>query len=112
MKDSEAGTAGGNRRNGCLLTREEICGAVRQVAEEFALTKVSYFGSYANGRATEESDLDLLVEFVEEDVSVWTLCGLGISLEKILKIPVDVIHLPIPEDSLIEIQKTVSAYER
>ena len=52
------------------------------------------------------------MEFVEEDVSVWTLCGLEISLEKLLKTPVDVIHVPIPEDSLLEIKKTVSAYER
>ena len=112
MKYSEAGADGGNRRSGCLLTHEEICGAVRQVADEFALTKVSYFGSYADGRATEESDLDLLVEFVEEDVDILTICGLGINLEEILRIPVDVIHLPIPKDSILEINNTVIAYER
>ena len=112
MRNGEVEIAGKNRKNDSLLTHEEICDAVRRVADEFALTRAAYFGSYADGRANKDSDLDLLVEFVEEDVSVWTLCGLGISLEKLLKIPVDVIHVPIPEDSLLEIKKTVSAYER
>ena len=99
------------RKNG-LLTHKEICDAVRQVADEYFLTKVTYFGSYADGKANEESDLDLLVEFVEEDVDVLAICGLGIRLEEILRIPVDVIHVPIPKDSILEINNTVLAYER
>jgi len=112
MRDNDVEIARKNRRDDYLLTHKEICDAVRQVADEYSLIKVSYFGSYADGRATRESDLDLLVEFIEEDVSVWTLCGLGISLGKLLKIPVDVIHVPIPEDSILNIKNTVSAYER
>jgi len=76
------------------------------------LTKVSYFGSYANGRATEKSDLDLLVEFADKDVSVLEIIGLKQSVEEILKIPVDVIHAPIPANSLLEVGGTVVAYER
>ena len=111
MKDSEVEIPGNNRTNGCLLTHEDICNAVRQVADEYALTKVSYFGSYADGRATEESDLDLLVEFVERDVSVLEIIGLKQSLEEMFKIPVEVIHAPIPADSFLKVGNTVVAYE-
>ncbi|MGB9596679.1 MAG: nucleotidyltransferase family protein [Candidatus Poribacteria bacterium] len=33
---------------------------------EFHITKIGLFGSYARGEATEESDIDLLVEFDSE----------------------------------------------
>ena len=49
-----------------MLTHEQIVQAVAKAATEFPLTKVSYFGSYADGKATEESDLDLLVEFGDD----------------------------------------------
>ena len=95
-----------------MLTHETICNAVKQVADEFALTKVAYFGSYADGRATEESDLDLLVEFATPSVCVWKLTGLRIALEDILNIAVDVIHAPLPKKSHITITNNVLAYER
>jgi len=95
-----------------MLSHEAICTAVRKVADEYSLIKVSYFGSYADGRATEESDLDLLVEFVKPDVSVWTICGLEISLEELLNTPVDVVHAPIPDGAILEIGNTVVAYEQ
>ncbi|MDR1842103.1 MAG: nucleotidyltransferase domain-containing protein [Holophagales bacterium] len=94
-----------------LLTHDEICDAIRKVADEYALTKVEYFGSYADGRATEGSDLDILVEFVERSVSVLRIIGLQQSLEEIFNVAVDVIHAPIPEDSFLEIGNTVVAYE-
>jgi predicted nucleotidyltransferase len=104
-----------NTRNaggvGHLLTHYEICDAIRQVADQYALTKVAYFGSYADGGATPASDLDLLVEFIEEDVGVLKIISLKQSLEEMLKIPVDVIHVPIPADSWLEIGNTVVAYE-
>jgi len=100
-----------DRKNSCLLTHEEICNTVGRVADEYSLTKVSYFGSYADGKATEGSDLDLLVEFVEEDVSILEIIGLKQSLEEMFRIPVDVIHAPIPAGSFLKIDNTVVAYE-
>ena len=95
-----------------MLTHEKICQAISKVAVEFLLTKVSYFGSYAEGRAAKGSDLDLLVEFVRPNVSLWTIAGLKYSLEDELHVPVDVIHAPLPEGAIIEIGKTVVAYEQ
>ena len=95
-----------------MLSHEDICNAVSKVAAEFSLTKVSYFGSYAEGRATENSDLDLFVEFTKPNVSLWTIAGLKYSLEDELQVLVDVIHAPLPEGAIIEIGKTVVVYEQ
>jgi len=93
-----------------VLTHEEISNAVQRIAETFSVKKVSYFGSYANGRQTDSSDLDLLLEFHKPSVSLFTLSAIKNDLEEQLKIPVDVIHSPIADDSFLEIGKTVSVY--
>ena len=94
-----------------MLTHERIVEAVAKRAEQFSLKTVSYFGSYANGNATEKSDLDLLVEFANPpDVSLFTIFGLQEDLENELNIPVDVVAVPIPEKSYIKIGNTVAAY--
>jgi len=90
-----------------MLTNERIVEAVTKATKEFSLAKVDYFGSYADGKATENSDLDLLVEFKDKVVSILTVIGLKQYLEDELELPVDVIHAPIPESSIIEIGKTV-----
>jgi predicted nucleotidyltransferase len=91
-----------------MLTHEMIVEAVRKAAKEFPLTKADYFGSYADGLATGESDLDLLVEFDKPAVSLLTIIGLKHFLEDELLKSVDVIHAPLPEGAIIEIERTVS----
>ena len=90
-----------------MLTHGMIVQAVKKAADEFSLTKAAYFGSYAEGRATDESDLDLLVEFQEPAVSILTVIGLKQYLEEKLSKSVDVIHAPLPRGAIIEIGKTV-----
>ena len=95
-----------------MLTHEIITDVVKKVSEAFLLTKVSYFGSYADGRETEESDLDLLVEFETANVSVLTIIGLKHKIEDLLGVSVDVIHAPIPKGALLTVKKEVVVYER
>jgi len=49
------------------MTKEEILDFLKthqkDLKERFTLVKVGLFGSYARGSATEESDIDLYVEF-------------------------------------------------
>ena len=92
-----------------MLTHERIVEAIAKKAEQFSLKKVSYFGSYADGNATEKSDLDLLVEFTGT-VSLLTIFGLQNDLEEELNIPVDVVCSPVPKTSYIEIGSTVDVY--
>jgi len=95
-----------------MLTHEQIVQAVEKAATKFPLTKVSYFGSYADGKATEESDLDLLVEFTTDAISYLKIIGLKRILEEELNIRVDVLHAPLPKKSRLIIRKTVPVYER
>ena len=91
-----------------MLTHDRIAEAVKKAAREFPLVKAEYFGSYADGCATEDSDLDLLVSFGEKPISILRVIGLKHFLEDELNKSVDVISTPIPEGAIIEIGKTVS----
>jgi predicted nucleotidyltransferase len=97
-------------------TREEILKVLRdnkeRFAEKYGVTKLGLFGSFARNEATEGSDLDLLVEFIQPNVSLWTISSLKCDLEDELNMPVDVIHAPLPQKSIIKIGKTIPVYER
>ena len=90
-----------------MLTHERIVEAIKKASIEFPLTQAEYFGSYADGIATEDSDLDLLVNFGENTVSILTVIGLKQYLEEELEKPVDVISVPLPDGAIIEIGRTV-----
>ena len=93
-----------------MITHDEIIKAVAKTASVYQIKTASYFGSYADGQPTNESDLDLLVEFHKPAVSLFVLSAVKIYLEDQLKIPVDIIHAPIPKDSFIELKKVVQVY--
>ena len=93
-----------------MLTLNDIISAAKTAAAEYPITKIDLFGSYADGCATSESDIDILVEFETDSVSLITLSSFKIRMEELLNVSVDVIHSPIPEDSFIEINKVVPLY--
>ncbi|MDR0295478.1 MAG: nucleotidyltransferase domain-containing protein [Prevotellaceae bacterium] len=93
-----------------MITHEEIVNAVAKTATTFPIKAVSYFGSYANGQQNNESDLDLLVEFYKPAVSLIMLSAIKTDIEDQLRIPVDVVHAPLPEGSLIKANKVVQVY--
>jgi predicted nucleotidyltransferase len=95
-----------------MLTHETICQAISKLAPRYFLAKASYFGSYAEGKATEKSDLDLLVQFTKRAVGVLHIIGLSQDLEEMLSVPVEIVREPIAEDSFLVIGKTVLAYEK
>ena len=90
-----------------MPTMEAIRSAVDGLRSAYALKAVNIFGSYAEGRATPQSDLDLLVEFDSPSVSLIRLNALKYDLEDALGLPVDVIHAPLPADSMIQPDKVV-----
>lgn len=83
----------------------------KKISDEYPVKKVILFGSYADGSYTDESDVDLLVEFHTQSVSLFMLLGLKIGLERIFDKNVDVLHAPLPEDAMIEIGKALVIYE-
>ena len=66
--------------------REEIL----RIAEKHGARNVRLFGSVAHGEATATSDIDLLVDTVEE-TSPWFPAGLVAELEELLGRRVDVV---------------------
>ena len=71
------------------------------------MKSVSYFGSYANGTQTQDSDLDLLVEFSDPYISLYDLIGLEMEIEDRLNIPIDIATYPPPKGSRLFIDKMV-----
>jgi len=96
---------------GKVLKIEDIKASVEQVAEEHGIKRVTLFGSYADGKPTNKSDIDLIVNFINEDkVTLFTVFGVRHALEDITGKSVDVIHGPIPKDHFLEINKEVLLY--
>ena len=93
-----------------MLTIEEIKKTVAEIAPKYNLKKVTLFGSRANGTATENSDVDLIVEFEKRAVSLFTLAGLMNDLEDIFGVGVDVIHGPKKDSWMLEIEREIEIY--
>lgn len=94
-----------------MLAFSDIAGSVGEVAKCYPIRRVDLFGSYAEGRQTEKSDVDLLVEFTSAAVSLLTLSALRQQLEDKLGVSVDLVHAPLPEGSFLDIGNTVTVYE-
>ena len=90
-----------------MLSLEQIKNAIIPLKSKYGLKHVNVFGSYADGSATDESDLDLLVEFESASVSLILQNSLKYELETVLGISVDVVHSPIPIESIIQINNTL-----
>ena len=76
------------------------------------VTSIELFGSYAEGKATRDSDVDLLVGFASPVVSLFTLARVLDRMEQALGVSVDVVQKPLPADSLLSLRKAVPLYER
>ena len=62
-----------------------------ELHEKYGLVKIGLFGSYANGTATEKSDIDLVI--VKEKKDFFIREDLKEFLENHFKLPVDVGYL-------------------
>lgn len=70
----------------------EALGALEEVCRRYAVTELAVFGSAVRGELTPESDLDLLVTFVEGAlVTFSTLARFQREAEEILGRSVDVV---------------------
>ncbi|MFP4030606.1 MAG: nucleotidyltransferase family protein [Desulfococcaceae bacterium] len=61
-----------------------------QLFEKYKARRIQLFGSVAREEQTEDSDIDILVDF-EEDADYFDLAGMAIFLEEQLRRKVDVI---------------------
>ena len=90
------GFGGYNRDNeevvSVIYTQDQIRQIVAPVAEKYHLKAVFLFGSYARGDATENSDVDLLVDTTGTSLkSLLSLGALYCDLEAALGKPIDLV---------------------
>ena len=93
-----------------MLTIDDIKKVVSEIAPQYNLKKVTLFGSRANGNATENSDIDLIVEFETDAVSLLKLSRLMIKLEEMFGVKVDIIHGPLEAEDFLEVEKEIQIY--
>lgn len=91
------------------MTIEMIKKAILVIAPEYPIKRVTLFGSRAAGTNHDGSDIDLIMEF-SAAVSLLTLSEIQFRLEDLLGLKVDVIHGPMQETDLIEINKEIELY--
>ena len=95
-----------------MIAIEKLKEAIAKLADKYSITKVYLFGSYANGTANENSDIDLLVEFETRNISLLKLSTLKIEITEEMKNDVDIVHGPIPEKALLDMKEMVQIYEQ
>lgn len=94
-----------------VLSIEKIKTVAIDIVPKYAIKKITLFGSYADGTANNNSDVDFMIEFDTVAVSLFTLSRLKYELEELLGKQVDVIHGPLLPESMIKTNKVVSLYE-
>lgn len=93
-----------------MPTLDMIQQAVEQAAAEYPIKRVELFGSYANGTADADSDVDFLVEFSENPTSLLHICGFRETLSELLHLDVDIVKLPRKQNDGLMIDRTVCVY--
>ncbi|MBM4402008.1 MAG: nucleotidyltransferase family protein [Candidatus Cloacimonetes bacterium] len=77
-----------------MIISEQIKTKIRQskpfLRDRFKAKEIALFGSYATGKQSDDSDIDVLVEF-SEPVGFFTFLGLEEYLEKLLGREVDLV---------------------
>ena len=97
------------RRNEKIMIIDDIKAAVETVSKEFSIKKAVLFGSRANGTFNADSDVDLIIEF-NSPITLITIGLLKERLEDLLKINVDIVHGPIKNSDMLEIDKEIEIY--
>ncbi len=93
-----------------MLSLQKIIDNMAVVAQEYPIERAELFGSYANGQSTAASDVDIIMEFTTPQVSLLMLNNVKYRLEELLQTRVDLVHGPLPADSLLEIDRRITLY--
>jgi predicted nucleotidyltransferase len=90
-----------------MITLKEIKTAAYKAKEKIPIRSMSLFGSYANGTANNNSDVDILVEINKEHPSLFDAGAIQYYMQDMLDLKVDVIIYPLKEGTRFKIGKTV-----
>ena len=79
------------------------------IAIAYPIKKITLFGCRADNSNRPDSDVDLIIEF-SEPISLLTLSKIRVQLEEMLGLDVDVVHGPLQDSDLLEVNKEVDLY--
>ncbi len=91
------------------MSNEEIKTILRSFVDKYSITSMILFGSRARGTNKPDSDVDLILEF-SVPVSLIVLSQIQIDMEEALGVSVDIVHGPITEDDMIDVDEEVVLY--
>ncbi len=91
------------------MSNEEIKTILKSFVDKYSITSMILFGSRARGTNKPDSDVDLILEF-SVPVSLIVLSQIQIDMEEALGISVDIVHGPITEDDMIDVDEEVVLY--
>ncbi|MDR1088428.1 MAG: nucleotidyltransferase domain-containing protein [Coriobacteriales bacterium] len=96
-----------------MVTIKRIREAAGQIAPGYGICEVKLFGSYATDSAGRDSDVDLLVAYGENPVSLFKVFGFKEEMSHALGTEVDVLKYPL--ENIVypdfELGETVDIYE-
>jgi hypothetical protein len=78
------------------LTKEDILSRIKEneeILEKFGVKRIGIFGSYIRNEQTEESDIDIIVEFEEDKRTFDNFINLAFFLEDLFEKRVDLLTL-------------------
>ena len=73
-----------------MYTKQELINRLTPIFREFPIQRASFFGSYARGDYTADSDVDIILEFTGKRYGL-LFSRLNIILKEELGIPVDLV---------------------
>ena len=91
------------------MTTEQLREAVLLISKRYPIERVLLFGSRADGTNKSDSDVDLIIEFSKR-VSLLTISSVKVTLEEMLNLDVDIVHGPLRETDLLEVENVVELY--
>ena len=70
---------------------KKIKDKISPILKKNKVVKAGIFGSYALGKQTKDSDIDILIE-IKGDISLLDIIGLQLKLQEVLRKKVDIIE--------------------
>ena len=89
-----------------MLTLEAIRDIAKPIADKYNIVSLEIFGSYADGTADENSDVDFLIQFAVPVPSIFKVMGFREELARSLGLPVDVVTLPLVRSDKLRVSRT------
>ena len=91
------------------MTIEQLREAMLLISKSYPIERVLLFGTRADGTNKSDSDVDLIIEFSKR-VSLLTISSVKVTLEEMLNLDVDIVHGPLRETDLLEVENVVELY--